>query len=90
MQTLFFLLGITFLTNTRVISVTTEMTSNHSLYSAPWPLYFITVINTITGIEQTLTCEALFNATGRVPNVANLELDKVLSPFQSPSRSPPF
>ena len=65
------------MTNTRVVSVSIEMNCGHSLYSAPWSLYVVTVLNTITGIETTLTCEALFNATGRVPNVRHLELDQV-------------
>jgi hypothetical protein len=61
--------------------------SSSSLYSSPWPLYSVTVVNIVTGIQETLTCEALFNATGRAPNVTNLNLDQVsvspLSPLSS-------
>ena len=52
-------------------------TSIPSLYSSPWPTYCIKVLNTMTNVEQTLTCEALLNATGRSPNVHNLGLDEV-------------
>ena len=76
------------MTHTKVLSVSIENYSNNSstsssttsslsLYSSPWPIYQIRVLNTVTNIEQTLTCEALLNATGRTPNIHNLGLDKV-------------
>jgi pyruvate/2-oxoglutarate dehydrogenase complex dihydrolipoamide dehydrogenase (E3) component len=43
---------------------------------APWGVYKVTVV-LHDGTETVIECDALLNATGRVPNVCNLNLEKV-------------
>jgi pyruvate/2-oxoglutarate dehydrogenase complex dihydrolipoamide dehydrogenase (E3) component len=43
---------------------------------APWGTYKVTII-TQDGTEAVIECDAILNATGRVPNVCNLGLEVV-------------
>lgn len=71
------------MTHTKVLSISINMetinntSSTLSLFCSPWPLYHVRVLNKLINIEQTLTCEALLNATGRTPNIHNLGLEEV-------------
>lgn len=46
-----------------------------SLYDEPWPLYKVSV-SLKDGSTKVFECEALLNATGRAPNVSDLDLEK--------------
>ena len=54
-----------------------------SLFNGPFPLYNVTIHNTSTGEDTVVQCEAILNATGRVPNVFNLGLENVHVSFDN-------
>ena len=59
----------------KIVSV--EQTSAGNKYCAPWSTYVVTVEK--DGEVHRLECEAVLNATGRAPNVANIGLETVRS-----------
>lgn len=67
--------GVKIITNASLVSVEITNADNFSLYQAPWPAYvcWVKVGDEIMQIE----CDAILNATGRVPNVFDLNLDLV-------------
>lgn len=59
------------------IQILNREVAEFSLFDGPFPLYEVTIHNASTGEHTVMQCEAILNATGRVPNVFNLGLEHV-------------
>jgi pyruvate/2-oxoglutarate dehydrogenase complex dihydrolipoamide dehydrogenase (E3) component len=76
--------GVTVMCHASVVSIElVNRETEYSLFNGPFPLYNVTICNTSTGTERVVQCDAILNATGRVPNVFNLGLEHVGVLFDS-------
>lgn len=79
--------GVRVLCHTSVLSV--EVTSRassddaYSLFHGPFPSYTVTILDSSSGRSEVIHCDAVLNATGRVPNVFNIGLERVGVSFDS-------
>lgn len=70
--------GVSIIYHSSVVTVEVcNKESNPSIYEGRFPLYNVKIRDSISGEEKLIQCEAILNATGRVPNVFDIGLEHV-------------